>query len=199
MCGRKEEARTLEGAKLFDSQLHVSAEATVSNRHELYNRKPFFLRSKFNFLMDGSLCTRRWKLAQGSWTEDPEDECWVDVIMLLGKKFTLQSPPVWTPQPLVFLVVAFCTGSSRSHMEVVESEQLASGLRCLWCVFPDSLHFTLLPRAPLTSKGPSCQAMKHIRASGLGSQPNLNEGAKCMTKKSPNTWHWAQQRPVVYK
>lgn len=40
MFRRKEDVCTLEGAKLFDSQVYFSAKATVSNGHGLYdNRK----------------------------------------------------------------------------------------------------------------------------------------------------------------
>lgn len=70
--------------------------------------------------------------------------------MLLGEKFSPQSPLV------LVLVAVFCMGDTQeSIMEIKTKEQsYSSGLQCL-CVFPE---FLILTKAPLTSKGPSCQA-----------------------------------------
>lgn len=41
--------------------------------------------------------------------------------------------------------------------------------------------------------------MKFVWARALGFQPKLNEGAKCLTKKSSNMWHWVSQINLLEK
>lgn len=118
---------------------------------------------------------------------DLKDQPCGSVLHALRTKVPSAKPSGLPPSQVV--VAAFCRDDTHEHIKKVEMQKLScpsgpfgvSSISLL-CISPY--------QGPTDLKGPLLPGHEGHLSQRAGTTAKADEGAECMTKKSPNTWHW---------